>query len=148
VAIGGEAEKDPRRLDKKYYLVQEFEENLNSIHGLQLDHRGIVTSISAQVDLTSKPKVRKASRKTATFKGRFSQQKKGEQHTNPSKIAWNHSSKQVKSLRGVSLEGAKSCTILDPSSTTPAHISLSNHLSSLKKGGKSRQLIKLIVHQI
>lgn len=34
VAQGGEAEKDPKRLDKEYYLVKEFEGHLGSIRSL------------------------------------------------------------------------------------------------------------------
>jgi len=35
LAQGGEADKDPKRLDKEYYLVKEFEGHLKSIRGLQ-----------------------------------------------------------------------------------------------------------------
>jgi len=35
VAQGGEADKDPKRLDKEYYIVKEFEGHLRSIRSLQ-----------------------------------------------------------------------------------------------------------------
>merc|ERR1712238_482469 len=38
VAQGGEAEKDLRRLEKEYYLVQEFEENLASLRKSNPNH--------------------------------------------------------------------------------------------------------------
>jgi len=49
VAQGGEADKDPKRLDKEYYLVKEFEGHLSSIRSLQQKRETSITPQLAQM---------------------------------------------------------------------------------------------------
>jgi len=122
VAQGGEAEKDPRRLDKEYYLVQEFEEHLKSIRGLQLNRKGLVTSLPNHLQLQSKPKVHKASRKSLKLDDSFANDRKEVQQPD-----------QTGSFHPASLDRVKSCAPVLQNPTTLMQNSFPSHAASLDR---------------
>jgi len=96
VAQGGEADKDPRRLDKEYYLVQEFEEHLKSIRGLQLNRKGLITStptrISTETSTSTQPSMENRTTKSTSSKPRAQKaSRKAIMHKEPSE----HQSRQL-----------------------------------------------------
>jgi len=133
VAQGGEADKDPRRLDKEYYLVQEFEEHLKSIRGLQLNRKGLITSIPTQISTetststkssmdrtkksaSNKPRAHKGSRKAIMHKDPSEHQSRQRHQPDASTIV-----EKLRTVQPGPLQNAESCAPTHTNMTTPLH---------------------------